>query len=166
MEPSITTDNPANESSGPASGESSTKHRQFAAGYFWVLLIGAYLGVLFIKSEVARWERVQAMFQFREAHMYLIISVAIGVALISMAALKRFEVKSLDGQPIRYRPKPFHWGVVLGGMLFGAGWAVTGACPGPIYAQLGAGAWPAVFTLAGALLGMFSYAALRSKLPH
>ncbi|QDU42745.1 putative inner membrane protein [Symmachiella dynata] len=134
--------------------------------YLFVLLIGAYLGILFIKSEVARWERVHDMFLFREAHMYLIISVAIVVAMISMLIIKRFKVKSIDGKPITYKPKPYHTGVIIGGMLFGAGWAITGACPGPIYAQIGSGEWMALFTLAGALLGMFSYAALKPKLPH
>lgn len=132
----------------------------------FVLLIGAYLGILFIKSEVARWERIHDMFLFREAHMYLIICVAIIVAMISMLVIKRFEVKSIDGKPIIYQPKPYHTGVIIGGMLFGAGWAITGACPGPIYAQIGSGEWMALLTLAGAMLGMFSYAALKPKLPH
>jgi len=131
-----------------------------------VLLVGVYLGILFIKSEVARWERIHDMFLFREAHMYLIISVAIIVSMISMLVIKRFELKSIDGKPITYKPKPFHTGVIIGGMLFGAGWAITGACPGPIYAQIGSGEWMALLTLAGALLGMFSYAALEPKLPH
>jgi hypothetical protein len=134
--------------------------------YLFVLLIGAYLGILFIKSEVARWERIHDMFLFREAHMYLIISVAIVVAMVSMLVIKRFELKSLDGKPITYKPKPYHTGVIIGGMLFGAGWAITGACPGPIYAQIGSGEWMALLTLAGAMLGMFSYAALKPKLPH
>jgi uncharacterized membrane protein YedE/YeeE len=131
-----------------------------------VLLIGVYLGILFAKSEVARWERIHDMFLFREAHMYLIISVAIIVAMLSMFLIKRFGVTTVAGQPIKYKPKPYHTGVILGGMMFGAGWAITGACPGPIYAQIGAGEWMAVLTLAGAMLGMFSYAALKPKLPH
>lgn len=135
-------------------------------GYTSVLLIGAYLGILFVKSEVARWERIHDMFLFREAYMYLIISVAIVVAMVSMLAIKGLGIKTVEGQPIKYEPKPYHTGVIIGGMLFGAGWAITGACPGPIYAQIGGGAWMALFTLAGAMLGMFSYAALKPKLPH
>lgn len=134
--------------------------------YLFVLLIGAYLGILFVKSEVARWERVHDMFLFREAYMYLIIGVAIVVAMVSMLIIKRFEVKSIDGTPITYKPKPYHPGVIVGGTLFGAGWAITGACPGPIYAQIGSGEWMALLTFLGALLGMFSYAALKPKLPH
>jgi uncharacterized membrane protein YedE/YeeE len=135
-------------------------------GYVSVLLIGTYLGILFTKSEVARWERIHDMFLFREAHMYLIISVAIVVAMISMFVIKRLGITSIDGKPITYKPKPYHTGVIIGGMLFGAGWAITGACPGPIYAQIGAGEWMALCTLAGAMLGMFGYAALKPKLPH
>jgi len=134
--------------------------------YFSVLLIGMYLGILFTKSEVALWDRVHKMFLFQETHMYLIIGVAIVVAMLSMAIIKRLGIKTVDGKPIAYQPKPFHSGVVIGGMLFGAGWAITGACPGPIYAQIGAGEWLALLTLAGAMLGMFSYAALKSRLPH
>ncbi|MCR9115345.1 MAG: YeeE/YedE family protein [bacterium] len=147
------------EDSKPAAGTS-------AFGYLAVLLVGAYLGILFTKSEVASWERVHKMFLFQEAHMYLIIGVAIAVAMVSMLVIKRFEVKSVSGKPIKYKPKPYHTGVIIGGVMFGAGWAITGACPGPIYAQIGSGEWLALVTLAGAMIGMFSYAYLKPKLPH
>ena len=153
------------------SNEKSSKSPSQASGmsvvgYISTLAVGAYLGILFTKSEVARWERVHDMFLFREAHMYLIISVAIVVAMVSMLIIKRLELTSVEGKPIKYQPKPFHKGVVIGGIMFGAGWAITGACPGPIYAQIGAGEWKAFYTLAGAILGMFCYAALKPKLPH
>ena len=134
--------------------------------YASVLLIGMYLGILFIKSEVASWQRIHDMFLLKEAYMYLIISLAIGVAMLSMFIIKRFSIRSADGKLIQYEPKPYHTGVIIGGMLFGAGWAITGACPGPIYAQIGAGAWMALFTFAGAMLGMFCYAALKPRIPH
>ncbi|MCA9260104.1 MAG: YeeE/YedE family protein, partial [Planctomycetales bacterium] len=124
------------------------------------------LGFLFTKTEVAKWERIHAMFLLQEADMYLIIGSAIVVAMAAMVIINAFHVKSIDGKPIKYSPKPYHKGVILGGMCFGAGWAITGACPGPMYAQVGAGEWPAIFTLAGAMLGMFAYAALKPKLPH
>ena len=98
--------------------------------------------------------------------MYLIISVGIVVAMISMLIIKRFQVKTIEGEPIKYEPKPYHTGVIIGGTLFGAGWAITGACPGPIYAQIGGGEWMALITLAGALLGVFAYAYLKPRLPH
>jgi uncharacterized protein len=144
----------------------STKSGTSPFAYVCVFLVGTYLGVLFIKSEVASWQRIHNMFLFKEAYMYLIISLAIVVAGISMFVIKKLHMKSADGKPITYEPKPYHTGVVIGGMMFGAGWAITGACPGPIYAQIGAGAWPALFTFAGAMLGMFAYAALKPRLPH
>ena len=130
------------------------------------LLIGIYFGIVLTKSEVVRWQRVHDMFLFEEAHMYLIIGVGIVVAMISMMLIKKFQLKTIEGAPVIYKPKPFQKGVIFGGMLFGAGWAITGACPGPIYAQIGGGAWMALFTLAGALTGMYGYANVKSKLPH
>ncbi|MDG2014710.1 MAG: YeeE/YedE thiosulfate transporter family protein [Pirellulaceae bacterium] len=107
------------------------------------------------------------MFLFNEAHMYLIIGTGIGVAMISMWLLKRFQVRSMTtGQRIEYKPKPWHSGVMIGGTLFGAGWSITGACPGPIYAQIGGGAWLSLVTLAGALVGTLLFAQLQSKLPR
>jgi len=130
------------------------------------LLMGTYFGVVLTKSEVVRWQRVHDMFLFNEAHMYLIIGVGVVVAMISMLIIKSIQAKSIEGKPIIYKPKPFHKGVVIGGTLFGAGWAITGACPGPIYAQVGAGAWMGLITLVGALIGMYLYAVLQPKLPH
>ncbi len=131
-----------------------------------VLLLGTFFGLVLAKSEVTHWERVHKMFLFEEPHMYLIIGVGVVVAMVSMLLIKKFEIKSVEGQPIRYKPKPYHLGVIFGGMLFGAGWAITGACPGPVYAQIGGGEFFALFTLAGALIGMFCYAVLKPRLPH
>lgn len=136
------------------------------AAYLRVLLVGTFFGIVLVKSEVVRWQRVHDMFLFREAHMYLIIATGIVVAAVSMLAIKRFGVRTVDGIPITYKPKPFHKGVVIGGMLFGAGWAITGACPGPIYAQIGAGVWMSLITLLGAITGMYAYAYAKAKLPH
>lgn len=133
---------------------------------FNILQIGIALGIIFVKTEVANWERIHDMFLFKEPRMYLIITTAIIVAGVSMRVLATLGVRNLEGKPINYKPKPFHKGVVLGGLCFGAGWAITGACPGPIYAQIGAGEAVAVFTLFGAVLGMYSYAALKPILPH
>jgi uncharacterized membrane protein YedE/YeeE len=131
-----------------------------------VLAVGVYFGIVLAKSEVARWERVHKMFLFQEAHMYLIIGVGIAVAMVCMQLIKRANLRDVSGRPIRYKPKPYHLGVVLGGMLFGAGWAITGACPGPIYVQIGAGEWLAIATFLGALTGMYVYAVLKPRLPH
>lgn len=131
-----------------------------------VLLVGIFFGVVLTKSEVVRWQRVHDMFLFREPFMYLIIGTGVTVAMISMLLIKKFQVNTIQGKPITYEAKPFHTGVVIGGMLFGAGWAITGACPGPIYAQIGGGEWMALFTFFGAMAGMFLYAWLKPKLPH
>ena len=137
-----------------------------AISYLSVFLVGCLLGVIFVKSEVIRWQRVHDMFLFREAHMYLIIGVGVVVAMMSMWIIKFMGFKTIEGDEITYKPKPFHKGVILGGMIFGSGWAITGACPGPIYAQIGAGEWRALITLFGALLGTYFYAWFQPKLPH
>lgn len=150
------------------STETKSKQSEFLSlsTYLRIALVGGLLGIVLAKSEAANWERVHKMFRFEEAHMYLIIGTGIAVGMIAMWFLKRIHASSLGGSTIVYKPKPFHKGVVIGGMIFGAGWAVTGACPGPIYTQIGGGEYYAIFTLAGAFLGMFSYAILKPKLPH
>lgn len=129
-------------------------------------LVGTYFGIVLTKSEVVRWQRVHDMFLFNEPHMYLIIGVGVVVAMASMVIIRSTKAKAITGKPIIYKPKPFHKGIIIGGTLFGAGWAITGACPGPIYAQVGAGEWMGLLTLMGALVGMFGYAVLKPKLPH
>ena len=151
-------------STAPASNPAS-KAMPWAA-YARVLAVGTFFGIVLVKSEVVRWQRVHDMFLFREAHMYLIIATGIAVSAISMLLIKRFGVTTVSGEPIKYKPKPFHTGVVIGGMLFGAGWAITGACPGPIFAQVGAGVWMSLFTFAGAMAGMYAYAYAKPNLPH
>ncbi|MEM7454314.1 MAG: DUF6691 family protein [Planctomycetota bacterium] len=154
-----TTENPAEAAS------TTSKPGVSATTLAMSLLMGIYFGIVLTKSEVVRWQRVHDMFLFNEAHMYLIIGVGVVVSMISMLLIKRLNACSIEGKPIAYIPKPFHKGVVIGGMIFGAGWAISGACPGPIYAQVGAGAWMGLFTLAGALVGMFAFAALKPRLP-
>lgn len=136
------------------------------ATFLRIFVVGIYFGILLIKSEVVVWERIHRMFLFQEAHMYLVIGSAVAVGALGMWIIRRFEVKTLEGEPIVYRPKPFDKGIVYGGIAFGMGWAITGACPGPIYAQIGSGAWPALFTLGGALIGMYLFAFVRAKLPY
>lgn len=131
-----------------------------------VLLLGICFGIVLTKSEVVRWQRVHDMFLFREPFMYLIISTGIAVAAVLMLLIKKLGLRTIQGAEIKYEPKPFHTGVVIGSMIFGAGWAIAGACPGPIYAQIGGGAWMAVFTFTGALAGMYLYAWLKPVLPH
>ncbi|MBM3278899.1 MAG: YeeE/YedE family protein [Candidatus Handelsmanbacteria bacterium] len=132
----------------------------------YALLLGVFFGVVLVKSEVCSWFRIQRMFRFEEAHMYLVICAAVAVGALSVLLLRRLRPRTAQGEPIEIRKKVFTKGTVLGGLLFGMGWAVTGACPGPIYAQLGSGAYQAVATFAGAFAGAYLYAWLRPRLPH
>jgi uncharacterized membrane protein YedE/YeeE len=98
--------------------------------------------------------------------MYLIIGSAVVVGAVSLFIVKRLEMKTVGGEEITIREKPFNKGVVAGGIIFGMGWAITGACPGPIYAQIGSGAYMALVTFVSALLGAYLYAFFLPKLPH
>jgi len=131
-----------------------------------VLLIGIFFGIVLIKSEVVSWFRIQKMFRFEEAHMYLIICSAIAVGAISVFLIKKFQLQTVSGEKILINVKEFQKGTIIGGILFGLGWAITGACPGPIYAQIGSGEALALLTFVGALLGAYLYAYLRPRLPH
>ncbi len=162
-----TTDSPAPATSADSATSANIAARAIPwAMYLRVLTVGTFFGIVLVKSEVVRWQRVHDMFLFKEAHMYLIISTGIVVAGIFMFLIKRCGVRTVSGEPIIYKPKPFHAGVVIGGTLFGAGWAITGACPGPIYAQVGAGVAMALCTLLGALAGTYAYAYAKPHLPH
>ena len=134
--------------------------------YGAVLVLGMIFGVVLYKSEVIRWERINKMFLFEEAHMYIIIGVAVAVGICSMWIIKRFEVRTVTGETIAIVNPPFQVGIVYGGFSFGVGWAITAACPGPIYAQIGAGEPAALVTFGGALVGMFLYSSVRPHLPH
>lgn len=130
------------------------------------LLIGVYFGVVLIKSEVVSWMRIQRMFLFEEAHMYLIIGSAVVVGAVSVWLIKALGLQTAGGEPIAFKPKGFNKGTIIGGAIFGLGWAITGACPGPIYAQIGGGEYLALSTFVGAFAGAYLYAYLRPKLPH
>lgn len=130
------------------------------------LLVGVYFGIVLVKSEVVSWFRIHEMFRFESPYMYLVIASAIAVGALSVFLIRKSEMRTIDGELITIKKKPFHKGVVFGGTLFGMGWAITGACPGPIYAQIGAGTLMAVMTFLGAIGGMFLYAYFQPRLPH
>ena len=133
---------------------------------FFALLIGIYFGLVLVKSEVASWFRINKMFRFEEAHMYLIIASAVAVGMVSVLLIRRLHLRTVGGEDIEIKEKKFQKGTVVGGLLFGMGWAITGACPGPIYAQMGSGEYLALITFAGAFIGAYLYAWLRPRLPH
>ncbi|MEW5799305.1 MAG: DUF6691 family protein [Bacteroidota bacterium] len=133
---------------------------------FIYIVFGILFGIVLTKSEVISWFRIQSMFQFQEAHMYLVIGAGVVVGAISIQILKRSKIKSVTGEQLEFSGKKYHKGFIIGGIIFGIGWAITGACPGPIFAQVGAGEYPALATMAGATVGAFLYHSTKNKLPH
>lgn len=131
------------------------------------LIVGFVFGVVLTKSEAVSWYRIYEMFQFQSFHMYGIISVAIATGSIGIQIIKRNNIKDIDGAPIVIKDKEKgsarYW---IGGILFGLGWGLVGSCPGPIFILLGAGIFPVVLVLLGALAGTVLYGILRNKLPH
>jgi len=129
-------------------------------------LLGVLFGIVLTKSEVISWFRIHDMFLFKEAYMYLIIGSAILTGSVSVLVLKKLKSASIIKRDMNFKGKDEHKGLIYGGLLFGVGWAITGACPGPIFAQIGAGEYAAFSTLAGALAGAAVYHSVKSKLPH
>jgi uncharacterized membrane protein YedE/YeeE len=129
-------------------------------------LVGLLFGIIFVKAEIISWFRIQEMFRFQSFHMFGIIGSAVVVGIISIWAIKKFNIKTIYGEPIVIQTKTFNKGNVIGGLLFGLGWAITGACPGPLYAQIGNGSWVVIVTLLSAISGTWVYGLIREKLPH
>ena len=130
------------------------------------LLAGILFGILLIKSEVISWYRIQEMFRLESFHMYGVMFSAIVVAMTSVLLIKRFKVTTIHKEEITIQKKPFHKGIIYGGLMFGFGWAITGACPGPLFAQIATGATIVTITLLSAIAGTWLYGYLRDKLPH
>ncbi|PBQ30762.1 transporter [Sphingobacteriaceae bacterium] len=130
------------------------------------LLAGTIFGFILIKAEVISWFRIQEMFRFQAFHMYGIIGSAIVVGMISILLIKKLKIKTISGEEIKIAPKEFTVGNIIGGLLFGLGWAMTGACPGPLYALIGSGLPIVIVTLLSAVLGTYVYGLLKNKLPH
>ncbi len=126
------------------------------------LIAGSYFGILLTKSEVISWFRIQEMFRFQSFHMYGVIGSAVVTGALSVWLIKKLKLRTVSGEAITFTPKKFHKGLVAGGLLFGMGWALTGACPGPIFAQIGAGSFASVIVLFSALLGTYVYGAVDS----
>lgn len=130
------------------------------------LIAGIWFGIILVKSEVVSWFRIQEMFRLQSFHMYGVIGSAVVVGIISVFLIKRLKVKSFEGEEIKIEPKKFSKGQIYGGLLFGLGWAITGACPGPLFAQIGTGATVVVITLLSAIAGTWVYGKFRTRLPH
>jgi uncharacterized membrane protein YedE/YeeE len=129
-------------------------------------LAGIFFGILLVKSEVISWFRIQEMFRMQSFHMYGVIGSAVVVGMISVFLIKKFKLKSAEGETIKLEPKKFNKGQIYGGLAFGFGWAITGACPGPLFAQIGTGATVIIVTLLSAIAGTWVYGKFRGQLPH
>ncbi|SKB94830.1 hypothetical protein SAMN05660477_02019 [Soonwooa buanensis] len=134
--------------------------------YIKFLIAGIFFGIVITKAELISWFRIQEMFRLQSFHMYGVIGSAVVTAMLSVWLIKKFKIKSLDGEPIKIADKKFNKGQIYGGLIFGFGWAITGACPGPLFAQIGTGALVVTVTLLSAILGTWVYGKFREKLPH
>ena len=131
------------------------------------LLIGILFGIVMTKSEAISWYRIQEMFRFQAFHMYGIIGSALVVGVVMTFLMKRYQMRSLEGEPIQFNPKAVSVPRYLfGGIIFGLGWALTGACPGPIFTLIGNGFSVFLVVLASAVLGTLAYGMVRDRLPH
>lgn len=131
------------------------------------LFVGIFFGIVLVKSEAVSWYRIYEMFRFQSFHMYGIIGSAVVLGAASLWLLKKSKAKTIEGRQVQLPPKDK--GVVrylLGGSIFGLGWALAGACPGPMYILLGTGVYSMLIVIAGALLGTFVYGLLKPRLPH
>ena len=129
-------------------------------------IVGIVFGIVFVKAEIISWFRIQEMFRLQSFFMYGVIGTAVMVGMISVWPIKKFNIKTLSGEKIMFEDKPFNKGQIIGGLLFGIGWAITGACPGPLFAQIGSGFLVVGITFLSAVAGTWVYGYFREKLPH
>ncbi|HEY4935830.1 MAG TPA: DUF6691 family protein [Puia sp.] len=131
------------------------------------ILAGILFGIIMTKSEAVSWYRIQEMFRFQSIFMYGIIGTAVISGIILVAVIKKFHLKDMDGHPIQFLAKDKRWKkYLIGGFIFGMGWAMTGACPGPIFVLLGQGYTVMLMVIAGALAGTLLYGMVRDRLPQ
>ncbi len=131
------------------------------------ILAGVLFGIVMSKSEAISWYRIQEMFRFQSFHMYGIIGTAVVLGALATFVIKKYKLRDVQGNPIVFVPKEKSVArYLLGGIVFGLGWALTGACPGPLFVNLGYGYWPILLAIGGGLLGTYTYGLLRDKLPH
>ena len=132
------------------------------------LAAGTLFGFVITKGEVISWFRIQEMFRFQGFHMFGVFATALPTAIVTVQAIKRLRVRAFDGEPISIAPKVMGSGAryVFGGTIFGLGWALTGACPGPLFALLGGGVTVILAAIVAALAGTWTYGRMRHLLPH
>lgn len=147
-------------------GINASSKKENAFGNLKYLIVGVFFGIVFVKAEIISWFRIQEMFNLESFFMYGVIGCAVVVGVISVFLIKKFDIKTLQREKIEIQPKTFSKGQIYGGLLFGFGWAITGACPGPLFAQIGTGATVIVVTLLSAIAGTWFYGLIKDKLPH
>jgi len=131
------------------------------------LILGITFGITMAKAEIISWFRIYEMFRFESFHMYGVIGSAVIIGVISVALIKQLNIRTIKGEKISFRVKEKSiLRYLLGGSIFGLGWAMTGACPGPLFVLLGFGVWPIIIVIIGALLGTLLYGLIKHKLPH
>ncbi|HUX84133.1 MAG TPA: YeeE/YedE thiosulfate transporter family protein [Chitinophagaceae bacterium] len=130
------------------------------------LIAGILFGIVLTKSEAISWYRIQEMFRFQGFQMYGIFITAIPTGILCLWLIRKFRIRTIQGEPILVAPIRFTWGIPLGGFIFGLGWALTGACPGPLFAQIGTGFTVVAATLFSALAGTWVCTALQNRLPR
>jgi len=131
------------------------------------LFIGILFGITMFKSEAASWFRIYEMFKFESFHMYGIIGSALAIGIIVVQMIKLFKIKSFYGEEINFNPKEKSLSrYIIGGIIFGLGWALSGACPGPMFTLIGVGYFPIIIVIISSIIGTFIYGMLRDKLPH
>ena len=130
------------------------------------LVTGMLFGIVLVKAEIISWFRIQEMFRFQSFHMYGVIGSAVAVGALSVWLIKKFQLRTIGGEAVVLHNKSFDKGQVYGSLIFGLGWAITGACPGPLYAQIGSGFPFVIVTLLSAVAGTWVYGYFRARLPH
>jgi uncharacterized protein len=130
------------------------------------LILGVLFGIVFVKAEIISWFRIQEMFRLQSFHMYGVIGSAVVTGIISVQLIKRLNIKTIHGETILIPDKVFRKGQLIGGFIFGLGWAITGACPGPLFAQIGSGYTVVLVTLISALAGTWVYGKFEENLPN
>lgn len=133
---------------------------------FKYALVGLLFGVVFIKAEIVSWYRMQEMFRFESFHMYGLIGTAVMIGALSVFLIKKLKIRTIYGESVNFHGKSYNKGQIYGGLMFGFGWAMTGACPGPLFAQIGTGVMATGVPLLSAIAGTWVYGYFRERLPH
>jgi uncharacterized membrane protein YedE/YeeE len=130
------------------------------------LVMGVVFGIILTKSEVISWYRIQEMFRLQSFHMFGVIGSAVITGIVSVWVIKKLNIKTISGEKIEIPAKEFNKGQIYGGLIFGFGWAITGACPGPLFALIGSGFSVIIVTLLSAIAGTWVYGRFKNTLPH